>query len=87
MIDYQNVSGDGNCKNYPFVLVISDGRFNKNNVRQYLREAKEKNYLYIFVILDSVKSEGKSGEQKSTGTKGDGSILSLKSAEKDSGSG
>jgi len=32
--------------------VLSDGRFNKDNVRRYIREAKEKRYLYIFVILD-----------------------------------
>ena len=41
--------------NLPFVIVLSDGRFNKSNVRQYLSEAKEKKYLYIFVILDTVK--------------------------------
>lgn len=39
----------------PFVIVLSDGRFNKNNVRQYLAEAREKKYLYIFVILDQAK--------------------------------
>jgi len=54
------------------VIVLSDGRFNKNNVRPYLREAKEKNYLYIFVILDSVNKEKKLR-----------SIMDLKNAEKD----
>jgi Mg-chelatase subunit ChlD len=36
----------------PFVIVLSDGRFNKENVRRFMREAKEKRYLYIFVVLD-----------------------------------
>lgn len=56
------------------MIVLSDGRFNKGNVRQYLSEAREKRYLYIFVILDSVK-ESQAG-------KSDGSILSMKSVEK-----
>ena len=45
--------------NCPFVIVLSDGRFNKDNVRRHMREAKEKRYLYIFVILDkkSVKQQ------------------------------
>ena len=74
--------------------MISDGRFNKNNVKPFLREAKEKNYLYIFVILDStnpvqIHAIGKgevSSPPKKTGAKGgngDGSIMSLKNAEKD----
>ena len=41
--------------NCPFVIVLSDGRFNKDNVRKYIREAKEKRYLYIFVVLDKLK--------------------------------
>ena len=32
--------------------MLSDGRFNKDNARRYIREAQEKRYLYIFVILD-----------------------------------
>lgn len=51
MLDSQN-SGTGDAMNCPFVIVLSDGRFNKNNVRPYLAEAREKKYLYIFVILD-----------------------------------
>ena len=39
---------------------MSDGRFTKDNVRRYIREAKEKRYLYIFVILDKVKGGDKS---------------------------
>ena len=41
----------------PFVIVLSDGRFNKDNVRRYMREAKEKKYLYIFVILDQSEKQ------------------------------
>jgi|LauGreDrversion4_2_1035121.scaffolds.fasta_scaffold156190_2 midasin len=50
----------------PFVIVLSDGRFNKATVRRYLSEARDKRYLYIFVVLDQVKD----------------SILSMKSVEK-----
>ena len=32
--------------------MLSDGRFNKDNVRRFMREAKEKKYLYVFVCLD-----------------------------------
>jgi midasin (ATPase involved in ribosome maturation) len=46
--------GANDALSLPFVIILSDGRFNKNNVRQYLSEAREKKYLYIFVILDSV---------------------------------
>ena len=67
----QNSSTVLNC---PFVIILSDGRFNKANVRPYLQEAREKKYLYIFVILDApVKKEN---------SKSDGSILSMKSVEK-----
>jgi hypothetical protein len=47
--------GSNDVMNLPFVIILSDGRFNKNNVRPYLAEAREKRYLYIFVILDSIK--------------------------------
>lgn len=50
-----SAAGSSESLNLPFVIVLSDGRFNKNNVRQYLSEAREKRYLYIFVILDTVK--------------------------------
>ena len=50
LLDMQN--NNGNAISCPFVIVLSDGRFNKENVRKYMREAKEKRYLYIFVILD-----------------------------------
>lgn len=45
--------------NCPFVIVLSDGRFNKDNVRRYMREAREKRYLYIFVILDKPEDKPK----------------------------
>lgn len=73
----QNAGND--ALSLPFVIILSDGRFNKNNVRPHLNEAREKKYLYIFVILDTVKpiDENEKGPAKS-----DGSILSLKSVEK-----
>ena len=51
LLDMQN-GGNILAVNCPFVIVLSDGRFNKDNARRYIREAKEKRYLYIFVILD-----------------------------------
>ena len=54
LLDTQSL-GTGDSLSFPFVIVLSDGRFNKNNVRQYLAEAREKKYLYIFVILDQAK--------------------------------
>lgn len=76
--------GGGGSDSLPFVIVLSDGRFNKNNVRQYLNEARDKRYLYIFVILDSVKEvvgDAKKNKQS------DGSILSMKSVEKNESGG
>ena len=32
LLDQQNTSG-GDVMNQPFVIILSDGRFNKNNVR------------------------------------------------------
>jgi len=72
LLDMQNNAGDSvSC---PFVIVLSDGRFNKENVRRYMREAKEKRYLYIFVILDNNK-------QQASGKK-DSGIMAMKSATK-----
>jgi midasin (ATPase involved in ribosome maturation) len=70
------MGGGADIMNLPFVIILSDGRFNKGNVRPYLNEAHEKRYLYIFVILDSVNSTNKDSK------KSDGSILSMKSVEK-----
>ena len=67
LLDMQNTSSAGSS--CPFVIVLSDGRFNKENVRRYMREAKEKKYLYIFVCLDKKGSK-------------DQSIMQMKSANK-----
>lgn len=56
LLDFQNSSSQaGGSISCPFTIILSDGRFNKANVRKYMQEAHEKRYLYIFVILDSVK--------------------------------
>ena len=68
------------------MIVLSDGRFNKDNVRRYIREAKEKRYLYIFVILDKVKAQ-KQEKTKNKMQAGDGSILSLRHAVKQASGG
>lgn len=80
-----NASGVSDGINLPFTIILSDGRFNKNHVRKYLREAQEKRYLYIFVILDpSAPKEAGTGTLGTTGTKkaADSSIMSMKSVEK-----
>ena len=66
----------------PFVIVLSDGRFNKGNVRPFLNEAREKHFLYIFVVLDSVKEQAPVEDGASKKKQSDGSILSMKSVEK-----
>lgn len=56
LLDVQNTSSLANgAVSHPFVIVLSDGRFNKANVERYMQEATEKRYLYIFVILDAPK--------------------------------
>jgi len=94
LLDFQNtdsqIRGGTSC---PFVIILSDGRFNKNNVRRYMQEAQEKRYLYIFVILDAVKADqGKSSSKSSSRTsdpqgasKEQAGILSLRSAVKGEG--
>merc|ERR1719272_999680 len=83
LLDFQNTDsqlrGGTSC---PFVIVLSDGRFNKNNVRKYMQEAQEKRYLYIFVILDAPKPQN---EQSSKGKDSQAGILSLRSAVKEPG--
>jgi midasin (ATPase involved in ribosome maturation) len=70
LLDVQNsASMSGGSTSCPFVIILSDGRFNKNNIRKYMQDAQDKRFLYIFVILDVVK------EQKS-------GILNLRSATK-----
>ena len=76
LLDMQNMGG-GLAINCPFVIVISDGRLNKDNVRRYMREAKEKRYLYIFVILDKVSDKGGKAS-----TKDKASIYNMRSAVK-----
>ena len=91
LLDSQSL-GANDALSLPFVIILSDGRFNKNNVRQYLSEAREKKYLYIFVILDSVSKKGgqqqalTEGSTKKASTS-DGSILSMKSVEKEESGG
>jgi hypothetical protein len=36
LLDHQSSSSSDSALNLPFVIILSDGRFNKNNVRQYL---------------------------------------------------
>ena len=48
MLQNQNKQGDAS----QIVFIISDGRFNKDNVRSLCMEAKEKGLLYVFIILD-----------------------------------
>jgi len=48
----ENTMKNGNLKINQIVFIISDGRFNKNNTRNYCMEAKEKGLLYVFLILD-----------------------------------
>ena len=40
-------------KNQPICIILSDGRFNKDNVRPFLTQANENGYIYLFVILDN----------------------------------
>jgi len=65
LLDFQNtdsqVRGGTSC---PIVIVLSDGRMSKNPVRRYMREAMEKKYLYVFVILDAVKPSQQPASQK-----------------------
>ena len=73
LLDVQNtVSQSHGAASCPFVIVLSDGRLNKDNVRKYMREAQDKRYLYIFVILDAPKKTEKGKAQAG--------ILGLKSA-------
>lgn len=73
LLDMQNT---GNAASCPFVIVLSDGRFNKENVRKYLRESKEKRYLYIFVVLD------KNAPETEIKTGNNGSIMQMRSVQK-----
>ncbi|CAI2366578.1 unnamed protein product [Moneuplotes crassus] len=45
--------------NKNIVFIISDGRFNKKKVLPYIMEAEEKNYLYMFILLDNYSIDSK----------------------------
>lgn len=78
LLDVQNATSQlAGAMSCPFVIVLSDGRFNKANVQRYMQEAVEKRYLYIFVILDAPKPPKADGKQTDQG-----GILSLRSATK-----
>jgi len=56
-------------------FILSDGRFNKNNVRPMCQEAEELDILYIFIILDKSDSKDSILNYKTTNiTKVDGKI-------------
>jgi hypothetical protein len=85
LLDLQNTQSQiGGSISCPFVIILSDGRFNKNNVRKYMQEAQEKKYLYIFVILDAPKPVAASQQAKPKDQSQAG-ILSLRSAVKTPG--
>ena len=54
-----NTINDRNKLKYNINFIISDGRFNKNNVRGLTAVAKEKGILYVFIIIDRYKFEDK----------------------------
>ena len=54
-----NTLSDRNKLKYNINFIISDGRFNKNNVKGLTALAKEKGILYVFIIIDRYKFEDK----------------------------
>ena len=54
-----NTLNDRNKLKYNINFIISDGRFNKNNVKGLTAIAKEKGILYVFIIIDRYKFEDK----------------------------
>ena len=54
-----NTINDRNKLKYNINFIISDGRFNKNNVKGLTAVAKEKGILYVFIIIDRYKFEDK----------------------------
>lgn len=88
LLDVQNTaSQSAGATSCPFVIILSDGRFNKNHVRKYMQEATEKRYLYIFVILDAPKEKPSGTSAQKPAPKGQAGILSLRSAVKAEGGG
>ena len=58
-IENNNLINNNNNKNYNINFIISDGRFNKNNVKGYCALAKEKGIIYVFIIIDKYGFENK----------------------------
>ena len=54
-----NTINDKNKLKYNINFIISDGRFNKNNVKGLTAISKEKGILYVFIIIDRYKFEDK----------------------------
>ena len=54
-----NTINDRNKLKYNINFIISDGRFNKNNVKGLTAVAKEKGILYVFIIIDRYKFDDK----------------------------
>ena len=54
-----NTLNNINKLKYNINFIISDGRFNKNNVRGLTALAKEKGILYVFIIIDRYKFDDK----------------------------
>ena len=54
-----NTINDRNKLKYNINFIISDGRFNKNNVKGLTALAKEKGILYVFIIIDRYKFDDK----------------------------
>lgn len=69
MSDCNKLLDSLHTENKNIVFIISDGRFNKKKALPYIMEAEEKNYLYVFVLLDNHSIDSKS------------SVFNMKSAE------
>lgn len=49
-------NADAGTENKQLCFIISDGKMNKDYVRPYLKEAKKKDIIYVFIIVDSEKA-------------------------------
>ena len=58
-------------------IIISDGRFNKSNVKPYLIQATEKGFTYVMIILDNYGSEPSKSILNMKITKGTGKDLQI----------
>ena len=43
-------------ENKQLCFIISDGKMNKDYVRPYIRQAKKRDIIYVFIIVDSEKA-------------------------------